>query len=333
VKELIDSFGRVHNYLRVSLTDKCNLNCIYCNPVNLNFRKASRSEILSFDEVFRLISIFAKEAGVNKIRFTGGEPFARKGIMDFFLQCSPLIKEFGIQAGITSNGTLLKDKLYLLKEYGITGLNLSLDSLSKDKFKEITNSDKLEEIISSINTGAEIFDDLKVNVVIIRGVNDNEIMDFVQFAIEKGINVRFIEFMPFADNKWNESSFLSCGEMTVQIKMKYNLEMIENSYLSVSKDYRVKGTNGKISFISSVSDHFCGSCNRLRITASGKMKLCLFSSSENELDLKELLRDDSISDNDIANIIREKLVGKDFKHPEIGELIQLDRNNMIGIGG
>jgi cyclic pyranopterin phosphate synthase len=158
-------------------------------------------------------------------------------------------------------------------------------------------------------------------------------MDFVQFAIEKSINVRFIEFMPFADNKWNENSFLSCVEMTDQIKMKYDLEIIENNNLSVSKDYAIRGTSGKISFISSVSDHFCGNCNRLRITASGKMKLCLFSSAENELNLKELLRNDSISDDNIANIIRAKLECKDFKHPEIRELIQLDQNNMIGIGG
>jgi molybdenum cofactor biosynthesis protein A len=332
LKKLIDQFGRVHNYLRISLTDRCNLNCIYCNPAHLQIKITDRSEILSFDEIHRLIGIFVKECGITKIRFTGGEPFVRKGIMDFFNQLSPLIKEYGVQTGLTTNGTLLKNKLYLLKESGIDRLNVSLDSLKKDNFKRITNSDSFENIISAIDTGKRIFEKLKVNTVIIRGINDDEILDFVQFGIDRSINIRFIEFMPFADNRWNESSFISYGEMIEQIGKKFNLIKIENDNL-VSKDYKVEGRDGVISFISSVSDHFCGSCNRLRITASGKMKLCLFSQTEEGLDLKELLRDNSINDMDIANIIETEMGNKLFKHPEISELIQLDQNDMISIGG
>lgn len=316
------------------MTDRCNLNCIYCNPLNSDKKKIDRSEILSFDEIFRLIGIFVRELGVNKIRFTGGEPFVRKGIMDFFQQCSPLIKEFGIQAGITTNGTLLGGNLLQLKEYGIDKLNISLDSLIKDKFKKITNSDNLEDIISAIDAGACIFSKLKVNVVIIRGVNDDEILDFVQFGIDRNINVRFIEFMPFTDNKWKQASFFSCKEMMDLISVKYNLERIfDIDNISVSEDYKISGFNGKISFISSVSNHFCGDCNRLRITANGNMKLCLFSSIDDGLNLKDLLRNNISSDNDIANIIRLKLESKNFRHPDISELIQLDQNNMIGIGG
>ena len=332
MKKLTDNFGRVHRYLRISLTDRCNLNCIYCNPAHLQIQKTDRSEILSFDEILRLINIFVKEFGINKVRFTGGEPFVRKGIMDFFKQLSPLIKEYELLAGITTNGTLLKDKLYLLKELEIEGLNISLDSLSKEKFRRITNSDSFEDIISAIDTGAGIFDNLKINTVIIRGINDNELLDFVQFGIKRNINIRFIEFMPFADNNWDESSFISYSEMIERIEMKYKLAKIYTNS-KISKDYTIPGSKGVISFISSVSDHFCGSCDRLRITASGNMKLCLFSPVEEGLNLKNLLRYENNTDKDIANIISNEIGNKLLKHPEISELIQLEQNKMVSIGG
>jgi cyclic pyranopterin phosphate synthase len=325
-KELKDNFGRIHNYLRISLTDKCNLNCIYCNPARTSIKSIPRNDILSFDENLRLINIFVNKFGINKLRFTGGEPFARKGIMDFFKQLAPVINEHTIYTGITTNGTLLKDKLSLLYEYQIQNLNISLDSLNPVTFKNITGSSDFNNIITAIDEALKLgFDNLKINVVVIRGINDNELVDFVRFAADKNINVRFIEFMPFTDNQWNESSFISYKEMMERISAGFKLEIIDEYNNSVSKDYNISGYGGKVSFITSVSDHFCGTCNRLRITANGHMKLCLFSTVDDGLDLKNLLRFDQVSD--------LKISLKKYQHPDIAELIQLSHHNMIGIGG
>jgi cyclic pyranopterin phosphate synthase len=333
-KELKDNFGRTHNYLRISLTDKCNLNCIYCNPARSGIKSMPRNEILSFDEIMRLINIFVDKFGINKLRFTGGEPFARRGIMDFFAQLAPAIKERRIYAGITTNGTLLKDKLLSLKEYQINNINISLDSLNQNTFKRMTGSSELSNIISAIDDAIKLgFDNLKINVVVIRGINDNELLDFVRLAVDKNINVRFIEFMPFADNQWNENSFIGYQEMMTRIASGFKLELNEENEKAVSKDYDISGKSGKVSFISSVSDHFCGNCNRLRITANGNLKLCLFSSLNEGLDLKDLLRFGGVTDDDIATAIELKTSMKKYKHPDPDELIQLNHNNMISIGG
>ncbi len=333
-KELRDNFGRIHNYLRVSLTDKCNLNCIYCNPSRSAIKSIPKSDILSFDEILRLIKIFVNKFGINKLRFTGGEPFARKGIMEFFAQLAPLIKEQGIYTGITTNGTLLKDNLPLIKEYNIHNLNISLDSLNPDTFKKMTGSSDFNNVITAIDRALALgFDNLKINAVVIRGINDNELLDFVRFAAEKNVNVRFIEFMPFTDNQWNESSFIGYQEMMNRIAPEFKLELNEEDDKAVSKDYDISGTGGKVSFISSVSDHFCGNCGRLRITANGNMKLCLFSAINEGLDLKSLMRFDKLTDDDIASAIELKTSLKKFKHPDPSELIQLSHNNMIAIGG
>jgi len=334
LKELKDNFGRRHNYLRISLTDKCNLNCIYCNPTRSAIKSIPHSDILSFDEILRLIDIFVNKFGINKLRFTGGEPFARKGVMDFFSLLAPVIKGHNIYTGITTNGTLLKDKLSFLKEHEIHNLNISLDSLNKETFKRMTGSSEFDNIITAIDEALSIgFDNLKINVVVIRGINDNEILDFTQFAADKNINVRFIEFMPFTDNQWNESSFISYQEMMTKIATGFKLELNEENDKSVSKDYNITGSRGMVSFISSVSDHFCGSCNRLRITADGHMKLCLFSAKNEGLDLKSLLRFDQMTDDDIATAIELKTSLKKYQHPDPAELIQLSHNNMIAIGG
>jgi cyclic pyranopterin phosphate synthase len=281
-----------------------------------------------------LINIFVDKFGINKLRFTGGEPFARRGIMDFFAQLAPVIKKHEIYTGITTNGTLLRDKLSLLKEYDIHNLNISLDSLNPDTFKKMTGSNEFNNIITAVDEAlAQGFENLKINVVVIRGINDNELLDFVRFAANKNINVRFIEFMPFTDNQWNESSFISYHEMMTRISTGYQLELNEDNEKAVSKDYNILGTGGKVSFISSVSDHFCGSCSRLRITADGHMKLCLFSTLNEGLDLKNLLRFDQMTDDDIVHAIELKTTLKKFKHPEPSELIQLSHNNMIAIGG
>jgi len=198
----------------------------------------------------------------------------------------------------------------------------------------MTGSSELSNIISAIDDAIKLgFDNLKINVVVIRGINDNELLDFVRLAVDKNINVRFIEFMPFADNQWNENSFIGYQEMMTRIASGFKLELNEENEKAVSKDYNISGKSGKVSFISSVSDHFCGNCNRLRITANGNLKLCLFSSLNEGLDLKDLLRFGGVTDDDIATAIELKTSMKKYKHPDPDELIQLNHNNMISIGG
>ena len=334
MQELTDSFNRIHDYLRISLTDKCNLNCIYCNPADFGFTKLRRNEILSFDELIRLINIFAGKLGIKKIRFTGGEPLVRKNIIEFFKMIYPLKNKFGFTTGLTTNGTLLEDKLETLKDFGLDKLNISLDSLKPDRFKFITGKDNLNSVLRSITKALELgFYPLKINVVIMKNVNDDEIIDFVDLIKNTNLNVRFIEFMPFENNGWSQNSFISYKEIKKIIEDKYHLKEITNIKNLVAKDFSLVGYPGKVSFISSISNHFCDSCNRLRITSSGKMKLCLFSNGENELNFKEILNNKIYSDDDICKMIKSSLQFKHKVHPDIEELINLEENNMLNIGG
>lgn len=330
MRVLKDSFGRVHDYLRVSVTDKCNLNCFYCNPDSVQ-GKLAKNEILSYSELLRIIRLFVKEFGFKKIRLTGGEPFARKGIMDFISQLSEIKKEYPFTLGITTNGVLLNDKVKLLKELEVDYLNISLDSLKKDKFFEINKGLNFDAVISSIEEALiSGFKSVKINTVIMRGVNDNELPDFAYYAKEKNVNVRFIEYMPFTSNSWNKDSFISYVEMKERIEKLLPLIALPSN--GITKDYMLNGSKGMISFISSVSEHFCDSCSRLRITSNGQMKLCLFSFNEGISDIKYLIRNNA-KDNELTYFIESQLSGKKFKHPEAEELAAYDSNFMRGIGG
>ncbi len=334
MQELIDGFNRIHDYLRISLTDKCNLNCIYCNPSLYSTKKLTKKEILSFDELLRLIDLFTGRLGIKKIRFTGGEPLVRNNVLEFFGSVYELKRKYGFEIGLTTNGTLLEDKLFELKRFGIDKLNISMDSLKPGRFQYITGKNNLDTVKNSINKAAEIgFDPLKINVVVMRNVNDDEVLDFIDFVKDTKLNVRFIEFMPFGNNMWNSEGFISYGEIKKRIEKKYALSEITGIKNLVAKDFRIEGHTGKVSFISSISNHFCESCNRLRIDAQGKMKLCLFSNGVNELNFKELLNDKSYSDEDICGFISESLLSKEKLHPDVDELLKLEENNMLSIGG
>ena len=334
MQTLKDSFSRAHDYLRISLTDKCNLNCIYCNPADSQFKKLHRNEILTYDELLRLINIFTGKLGVTKIRFTGGEPLVRKDVINFFESVNLLKQQYGFEIGLTTNGTLLEDKLYDLKKFGLNKLNISLDSLKPERFKYITGKDNLDSVISSIKKASALgFEPLKINVVVMRFVNDDEIIDFVNLVKDTKMNVRFIEFMPFGNNQWNQKGFISYDEIKNIIEKEYSLTEITSHKNLVAKDYYIQGHTGKVSFISSISNHFCETCNRLRIDAQGKMKLCLFSAGENELSFKKLLNDKNYSDDDICGFIENSLQLKKKVHPGIDELLKLEENNMLSIGG
>ena len=301
--QLKDSYGRIHDYLRISLTDKCNLNCVYCNPADYNHNTFLNKQILTYEEVVRVVKIFTSMFGFKKIRFTGGEPLVRKDILNLFESVSELKKQSSFEIGLTTNGTLLEDKIEYLKKYGIAKLNISLDSLKPDKFKIITGKDNYESVMRAIKKAEQLgFNPLKINVVVIKSINDDELLDFLDFFKDRNVNVRFIEFMPFGNNSWSETGLLSFSEMKEKIEQKYELIEIPSKKSAVAKDYNILGYKGKVSFISSISNHFCDSCNRLRITSDGKMKLCLFSTGENEINLKELFANPNYSDNDICEM-------------------------------
>lgn len=330
--KLIDNFNRIHDYVRISLIDKCNLNCIYCNPSNTLAKFESNKSILSYEELFRLIQILVRDLEVKKIRFTGGEPLIRKDILKFFEMIYLLKNKYDFEIGITTNGTNLLDKIESLHSSGVDRLNISLDTLSKSKFIAITGKDLSDETLSAILKAVHLgFKSVKINMVVIKNVNDDELINFVEYFKSYPITLRFIEYMPFTGNQWDDSKFLGWNEIKSEIEKKYSLTEIASDG-KVSKDYFVENTNLKIGFISSISDHFCDSCNRLRITATGQIKNCLFSNPSN-VSLKNLLADKSISDKIIAEFIQNSLQTKWLKHPSVYELSQLNQNNMMSIGG
>ncbi len=330
--KLVDNFNRIHDYVRISLIDKCNLNCIYCNPSNRLVKLESNKSILSYEELYRLIEIFVNHLEVKKIRFTGGEPLIRKGVVNFFEMIYPLKNKYNFEIGITTNGTNLIDKLEQLYNYGVDKLNISLDTLNKTKFIAITGKDYFDNTIKAIQKSATMgFNSVKINVVVVQGINEDELVAFIDYFKSYEVTVRFIEYMPFAGNRWNDSKFISWNEMRSRIEKEYSLVEIPSDG-KISKDYFVEDTKLKIGFISSISNHFCDSCNRLRITATGQIKTCLFSNSGSPI-LKYLLSNKYISDNEIAEFIQNSLKSKWLKHPDIYELLQLNQNNMMSIGG
>lgn len=330
--KLIDNFNRIHDYVRISLIDKCNLNCIYCNPSNSFARFESKKSILTYEELFRLMKILVRDLEVKKIRFTGGEPLIRKDVMKFFEMISSLKNQYDFEIGITTNGTNLLDKLDSLNQFGVERLNISLDTLNKTKFIAITGSDYFDETLTAIQKAVLIkFKSVKVNMVVIKNINDDELRDFVEYFKSYPITLRFIEYMPFTGNQWDDSKFLSWKEMKNRIEEKFSLTEIQSDG-KVSKDFFVNGSKLKVGFISSISDHFCDSCNRLRITAAGQIKNCLFS-NPSDLSLKSLLANETKSDEMIIEFIQNSLQSKWVKHPSADELSQLNQNNMMSIGG
>ncbi|MBI5022363.1 MAG: GTP 3',8-cyclase MoaA [Ignavibacteriales bacterium] len=325
---LTDTYNRKHDYLRISVTDRCNLRCSYCIPPQ-GIRLKERSEILTFDEVERLTRIFAL-MGVKKIRLTGGEPLVRKDLPRLIHRLSAIP---GIQIiGMTTNGVLLKSFARELKQAGLTNLNVSLDSLRPSRFEMISGRQHFDDVIDGIYASLETgFQPLKLNMVVMGGINDDELLDFIEFVRGKPINVRFIEYMPFKFNQWNRAKFVSFQQMMETIDKKFELQPVESqSENSVTKDFWIDGFVGTVSFITSMSDHFCGTCNRIRLTADGSIKSCLFHQAE--INLHSALRSNR-SDESIEKIIRSAVLQKQFEHPVSEELVKIENRSMIQIGG
>jgi GTP 3',8-cyclase len=336
---LLDRFGRSHTYLRISVIEKCNLRCKYCMPEE-GVPLLPKNDLLSFEEIERLTALFVK-LGVTKIRVTGGEPLVRRGIDDLVARLGRL-KAHGLQRlAMTSNALLLRDHLAPLRAAGLDAVNLSLDTLKPERFRAITLRDGCEETIAAIHAAvAAGFDAVKVNAVVMAGVNDDEIVDLAQaFARDWPIEMRYIEYMPFEGNHWGERLRMFPAA-AIRARLEEHLELSPRGLAETAEIYdardRATGTpyKGRIGIISSMTEPFCGSCNRTRLTADGHFRWCLLD--EGELDLRTPLRAGA-TDGDLAGLIEEGLRRKKPGHAPAEELLEAQKaagaRSMIRIGG
>ncbi|MCS7203969.1 MAG: GTP 3',8-cyclase MoaA [Thermodesulfovibrio sp.] len=282
-----DKFDRNINYLRISVTDRCNLRCIYCMPEEGISKLLPHSEILSYEEILKIVEI-GVDLGITNIRITGGEPLLRKGIVSFIER---LAKTEGIKdIGMTTNGILLKKFAKALYTAGLKRVNISLDSLDKDKFRTITRVGSIDEVLEGIEEADKVgLKPIKINVVVMRGINDDEIERFAFWSKEVEYQIRFIEFMPIGPNAWKRELFISKDEIKERIEKKVGrLIPVQVKKSGPAEYFMLEGAKGLLGFISPLTTHICVRCNRLRLTAEGKLRPCLFS--DKELDLKKLLR-------------------------------------------
>lgn len=313
--KLVDTFGRMHNYLRVSLTPKCNMRCSYCYE--------TPEEPKTLDRVFlaRIIRVFS-DLGVDKVKLTGGEPLLRRDIPELIkdINACPNIKHISL----TTNGMLLHRYIDTMAEHGLKSCSISIDSLVAPKFAFITGQDVLPKVLEAVNRAANLIETVKVNCVVMKGVNDDELLDFVELTRDLPIRLRFIELMPFTKSVWREDRFLSAKDMLSRIEAKYTLEAQEVE--PVAYYFQVKGFRGKVGVIASMSEPFCEKCNRLRITSDGKLKICLH-------DTREMQLDPNMSDSEMAAAIVAELLEKKEAHGGMDVLASRDNRSMNSIGG
>ncbi|MGD2029622.1 MAG: GTP 3',8-cyclase MoaA [Desulfobacterales bacterium] len=284
---MLDNNHRIINYLRLSVTDRCNLRCIYCMPEK-GVQFISHREILSYEEMLRIVRLCVYK-GIRKVRVTGGEPLVRKEITNFL---EMLCKIEGLEEiSLTTNGVLLKRFAADIKNCGISRINVSLDSLKPERFFRITGRDYFERVWEGLEAAEHVeFNPIKINVVAIKGVNDDEILDFANLAVNKPYHIRFIELMPVGGREtWDAARFVSSDEIFRLIQTLGDLKPVKsNPYDGPAKRFKIIGGQGEIGLISALSHHFCEHCNRLRLTPEGHLRGCLFS--EQEIDLKTPLR-------------------------------------------
>jgi len=307
---LIDSFHRRITYLRLSVTDRCNLRCRYCMPEH-GVKKLGHEDILTYEEFTRVVEAAASE-GMTKIRLTGGEPLVRKGFLNFVHTLSSIPGTLDLR--LTTNGVLLADMAGDLLTAGVRRVNVSLDSLDRSNFFRITGRDYLETVWRGVETALAVgFDRVKINVVVIRGFNDHEIIDFARLTLDRPLEVRFIEFMPIGrEDFWSPHRLVSIQEIKDRLGLLGDLvPTATDSRDGPAAVFHLTGAEGRVGFISPVTDHFCQTCNRLRLTADGKLKPCLLSNRE--IDLKTPLRSNATRKL-IAEILHRAVKNKPGRH-------------------
>ena len=304
----MDSFGRHHTYLRISLTEKCNLRCQYCMPAE-GVPLSPKQHLLTTDEIVLIAKLFV-EQGVRKIRLTGGEPTIRKDLVDIISRLKEL-KDLE-NVGITTNGLVLTRNLVTYQRAGLDALNISLDTLKPLKYEEITRRRGWERVIAGIDLAVQLGYKPKVNCVVMKNFNEDEVCDFVEWTKDRAVDIRFIEYMPFSGNRWHTEKMLSFKEMLDMIKKQFpDFEALPNGPNDTSKAYHVPGYKGQVGFITSMTEHFCGSCNRLRITADGNLKVCLFGNKE--VSLRDAIRG-GYSEEDLVALIGAAVFRKKKQH-------------------
>ncbi len=324
--ELVDTFGRVHRDLRISVTDRCNFRCTYCMPEE-GMQWTPRDEILTFEEIERLARLVVERYGVDSIRLTGGEPTVRAHLPRLVRMLAAL----GVDLALTTNGATLRLLADQLVDAGLERINVSLDSLRADRFLELTRRDQLDQVLDGIDAAVEAgLNPVKINAVMMRGINDDELLDFARYGRERGVAIRFIEYMPLdADGGWTRESVVTMEEIIERIGEAYPLEAVDQGH-DPAAGFRYVDGGGEIGVIASVTRPFCGNCDRIRLTADGHLRNCLFAVEE--VDLRSLLRSGA-SDDDLAAVFAANVTAKWAGHA-IGQVNFIrPKRSMSQIGG
>jgi len=324
--KLVDSFGRKINYLRLSVTDRCNMRCSYCMPEE-GVEKFAHQEILSYEELDR-VARAAVAIGIEKIRVTGGEPLVRRGIVPFLkgLSSIPGLR----QLVVTSNGLMLEEMALDLRKAGVQRLNISLDSLDPARFGEITRTGDLKRVLAGIAAADRAGFPVKINMVVMRGVNDDEIDAIASLAVDRPYAVRFIEYMPSSrEDRW-QSLVVPGQEILERLSARFRLQPVLRCELAgPAREYRMPGALGTLGIITPVTGHFCGACNRIRVTSTGEARSCLFS--DDELDLKPFLGEGDARS--LEDALRRVVLGKPGRHQLSAQSASHTPFNMSAIGG
>ncbi|MBX7217356.1 MAG: GTP 3',8-cyclase MoaA [Candidatus Kapabacteria bacterium] len=332
MNRLIDRYNRQHTYLRISVTDRCNLRCAYCMPVeNMVWRKPE--EILSFEEILRVARV-AVGMGVEKIRVTGGEPLVRSGIEQLLVRLKQIP---GLRTlAVTTNGVLLRRTLPAIR-HAVDSFNISLDTFRPDRFRQLTRRDALHDTLDGIDAALQAgYRNLKINAVVMRGVNDDELLEFAEFTAQRPVAVRFIEFMPFAGNQWTLDKCVPMAEILERLEAGYHLSRIPDEASPISRDYQLRSRAtghqhlGTVGVIASMTQPFCSSCSRIRLTAEGKVMPCLHSPME--FDLQAVMRGGG-DDAAIESLLLQAVGAKPKEHLPAEDLAGHGVRVMIQIGG
>lgn len=328
IGELVDREKRHLNYLRISITDRCNLRCLYCAPDG-RIPKLNHKQILSLEEIQRIVEI-GIHLGIRKIRITGGEPLVRRGAVDLLgrLARIPQLKDISM----TSNGVLLESNAQRIFDAGVKRINISLDSLNREKFAHITGYDHFERVWAGIMKAYEIgFAPIKINAVAMRGINDDEIIDLARLSFDYPFHIRFIEYMPIGNSRSASTDQILTPEIQERVATLGELIPLNSNQIDgPAKRYRIAGAQGEVGFISALSHHFCNTCNRLRLTADGRLRPCLLS--DQYIPMKEILRSGG-SDDELAQCFRMAVKQKAAKHQLSPNSATAVKDQMQGIGG
>lgn len=326
---LIDSFGRVHTSLRLSVTDRCNIRCFYCMPEK-GAEFVPKDHILSFEEIYRLARLLVEQGGVRDIRITGGEPLVRQQIPHLIEMLAGI--ELLEDLSLTTNGMLLAEHAHALHEAGLQRLNISLDTLNKEVFKKITRRDGLERTLQGIDAAIKCgFKSVKLNTLAIKGVTESEVAELIRYALDRNVMLRFIEFMPLdSDRAWQQDQVFTGDQVLVTLQKEFaNVVPLSRPDPSQpAEEFQVE--HGRVGIIRSITAPFCEACNRIRITADGAVRNCLFATSETPL--RGLIRDGS-SDEDLMSAIRDCIAGKSKAHGIDQDGFQPPDRPMYAIGG